>query len=52
MILCSNTIVSVVQTGVAIRNSGICVIILIPVDGNIYEGLEQVRGAVIEKSVS
>lgn len=52
MILCSNMIVSVVQTEVTIQKSGICIIILIPVDGNICKGLEQVRRAAIEKSGS
>lgn len=44
VIICSNMMVSVLQK--------ICIVVHVPVDGNIWEGLEQVRGAAIEKSGS
>lgn len=40
------------QTEVTVSKKGICIIIPVPVDGTIREGLAQVRGAGIEKSVS
>lgn len=49
---CANMMKSVPQTEVTVSKKGICIIIPIPVDGTIREGLAQVRGAGIEKSVS